>query len=336
MARLLSLALIPALSSLALADGSGVAPLYDGFDDGTNQGGWFYNPGDVIESTGGNPGGWLHQPVADTFGPIFTSTADNFTGDFRAAGVDLLDFDARLDGLQFGDGSGFEMCLLLRDTKGTPDVGDDDYAYFVGPNIPLKGAGWKHFDFAIPSQSVEPVPAGWTGGWVGDPTSFRPGIDWNDVITSVDRVEIHWLNPAFFAIFQQWNVGHDNIAFHAGGSSVVRNGGGGNPLGFAETTPAELGGSWATTVDVATPGHPFSVVAIGTGGPAEGLFPGGAIVGELLVQPSFLVDVQAGAHSIPVPSDLSFLGACIYAQGATVAPSGAIHLNNALDVTIGG
>ena len=40
----------------------------------------------------------------------------------------------------------------------------------------------------------------------------RPGVDWNDVITSVDRVAISWLHPAMFAIFAQWDVGMDNIS----------------------------------------------------------------------------------------------------------------------------
>ena len=29
---------------------------------------------------------------------------------------------------------------------------------------------------------------------------------------SVDRVEIHFLHPCFFAIFQQWILGADNVA----------------------------------------------------------------------------------------------------------------------------
>ena len=46
-----------ALGSVASASGgAGVEPLFDGFD-GSNQGGWSYNSGDVLENTGGNPGG---------------------------------------------------------------------------------------------------------------------------------------------------------------------------------------------------------------------------------------------------------------------------------------
>lgn len=111
----------------------------------------------------------------------------------------------------FGAG-GRNFSLLLRDTKGTasnPD--DDDYAYYVGPLVPQVGQGWVSYDFPVPSQSTESVPAGWTGGWAGDAEHFRPGVDWNDVITHADSVEFWWLNPAFFAIFQQWDVGVDNV-----------------------------------------------------------------------------------------------------------------------------
>ena len=331
------LAALLSLASIAAADGStGPAPIYDGFDNGENLGGWSYNPGDVIESTGGAPDGWLHQPSADTFGPIFTTSAAAYSGDYRAAGVDQIAFDARLDNMTFGDGSGFEMAILLRDTKGTTSVDDDDYAYFVGPNIPIKGTGWQSYSFTIPSQDTSAVPAGWTGGWVGDGEHFRPGIDWNDVISSVDRAEIWWINPAFFAIFQQWDIGLDNIVMSADGQANVRNGSGVNPVGYASTSTPTQGATWTSTVDIATPGHVLSAVVVSIGGATEGIFPGGAVVGELLVLPNYLVDVQAGAHAFPLPSSVSVIGTCVATQAATVASDGSIHLNNAIDVVIGG
>ena len=75
---------------------------------------------------------------------------------------------------------------------------------------PQPGTGWKSFNFPVPSQNTAALPAGWTGGYFGDSENFRPGVTWNDVITSVDSVEFYWLNPALFAIFQQWEVGIDN------------------------------------------------------------------------------------------------------------------------------
>jgi hypothetical protein len=340
MHRALSLSLLALATAapLARADGStgGPIPLLDDFEGGSNEGGWSYNPGDVIESTGGNPGGWWHQATADTFGPIIASTNPDLAGDWRAADVDLVSFDAQLLDLDFGTGAGFQMTVLLRDSKGTTSIDDDDFAYLVGDEVPLKGAGWKSFSIPIPSQDTSALPAGWTGGHTGDSTHFRPGIDWNDVITSVDRVEIWWIDPALFAIFQQWNIGLDNVVIRADGFATERNGSGVNPVGYASTATPILGSTWTATVDVATPGHIASAVAVSFGGATEGVFPGGSIVGEMLVLPPYTVDVQAGLHAFPLPNDPALLGLCVATQAATVGADGSIHLNNALDVVIGG
>jgi hypothetical protein len=332
--QLTLLALLAAAPTTALAQTS--AALFDGFNTPVNKGGWSYNPGDTWEVAGGNPGGWWHQPVADTFAPIIVATNAALTGDFRAKGVTQLSFDAQLLGVDFGTGNGMNMSVLLRDTKGTGTPSDDDYAYFVGPNIPLLGQGWKHFDFAIPSADTSAVPTGWTGGWSGDSTQFRPGVTWNDVITSVDRVEIQWIDPSFFAIFQQWNIGLDNIAMYATGAATVRNGGGGNPVSYATASAPALGSVWSATIDIATPGHVLSVLAVSNMGTASGIFPGGGIVGELLVQPSFYsVSVSAGSHGFAVPSQPSLLGLKMATQGATVDAGGQVFLANALDLVIG-
>lgn len=207
---LAALLLAPALAGTARG-----GDIVTDFEGGANPSGWAFIAGaDIIRPTGGNPGAWLSQPLYDTFAPslkVDGSLTSDYVGDYRARGVSRLAFDARTTDLDFGNGSGFEMSVLLRDTKGTPSASDDDYAYFVGPNIPLLGAGWTHYDFDIPSQDTSAVPAGWKGGWAGDGENFAPGVTWNDVIVSVDRVEIWWLDPALFAIFQQWGVGADNI-----------------------------------------------------------------------------------------------------------------------------
>jgi hypothetical protein len=186
------------------------------FEGGTNNAGWAFNPGaDIIEPTGGNPGAWLHNPLLDTFAPILTSSfgvPSDFNGNLRAKGVISMGVDGRTDHADFGAG-GRNFSILLRNTRGTPgDFDDDDYAYFVGPLVPQVGEGWRSYNFAIPSQDTSAVPAGWSGGHAGDPENFRPGVTWNDVITNVDRVEFWWLHPAHFAIFQQWNVGVDNVS----------------------------------------------------------------------------------------------------------------------------
>ncbi len=334
MKHIFSLAFLALLAHGSVA--SAQMATFDNFDTGINKAGWTYNTGDVIEATGGNPGGYLHQPVADTFAPIFTTTSSKLKGDWRAAGVSRLTFDAILHDMNFGNGSGFEMSILLRDTKGTAGVTDDDYAFYVGPNIPLKGAGWKSFDFAIPSQDTSAVPLGWKGGWAGDGGMFRPGVTWNDVITSVDQVEIFWLNPEFFAIFQQWNVGHDNMAIHASGTTKIRNGAGGNPVGYTSTSAPSILTGWTATVDLLTPGHPLSFVAVSLGGATQGIFPGGSLVGELLLQPNLLMlDLQAGSHFFALPNDPSLLGMGFATQGGTIDAGGMIYFNNAIDIKIG-
>ncbi|MDF1798413.1 MAG: hypothetical protein P1V81_04500 [Planctomycetota bacterium] len=338
MKHVLGMALASLLLSApaALASGGGLV-LVDDFTGGVNQAGWSYNPGDVIEATGGNPGGWWHQASADTFAPIISSDPFTLAGDYRAEDIGSISFDARLDHMDFGDGTGFNMAILLRDHKGTVTVTDDDYAYYVGPNIPLQGAGWKAFDFAIPSQDTSATPAGWTGGWVGDCCGFRPGVDWNDVITSVDRVEIWFIDPSFFAIFQNWDVGLDNIQVKPNGSATLRNGAGGNPLSYTSTSVPTIGAAWTASVDIATPGHPLSFVAVSNAGAISGVFPGGTILGELLVQPTlFSLDIAAGSHSFPLPASPALMGLCLATQGGTISGSGTIHLGNALDVLIGG
>ncbi|MEM6672346.1 MAG: hypothetical protein AAF726_05850 [Planctomycetota bacterium] len=193
----------------------------DDFDDGTNPNGWSFGvtTPDVVESTGGNPGGWLRNPLVDSFAPIVTSGAGAtapYIGDLRANGVARILVDARTDAVSI-TAAARNLTLVLRDTKGTPTVDDDDYAYSVGALIPQVGQGWVPYSFDVPSASTDAVPAGWAGGWVGDVAAFRPGVDWNDVITSVDRVEFWWIDPTFFAIFQQWDVGIDNVAAEFGG-----------------------------------------------------------------------------------------------------------------------
>lgn len=212
--------LVAGALTLALAPAATAGTVVDDFEGGTNAGGWYYNGGEVIETTGGNPGGWLHNDFIDNFAPIFNSAwnVPDFTGNFRSADVTGFSFDARLSGYS----TSINMSILLRDTNGTPGfVDDDDYAYFAGPNIPPGDGTWVHYDFPIPSQDMSPVPAGWSGGWVGDLEHFRPGVDWNDVITSVDRVEIWFWHPAYFGIFTFWDAGLDNVSITSNGAVSV-------------------------------------------------------------------------------------------------------------------
>ncbi len=216
MHRLLRLPLIAALTLPAIAHGT---TFTDDFEGGTNLAGWSFIEGaDVITPAGGNPGAWLHQQVYDTFGPSLECAYANptpFVGDYRANGVTSIGVDLQILRTDFpvGGDEAFSVVLLLRNARGTPDdISDDDWAYYIGPLIPEVGGGWQHVDFVIPSQSNDAVPAGWHGGSVDDCENFRAGVTWHDVITKVDRVEFLFLHPCFFAIFQQWDVGADNVS----------------------------------------------------------------------------------------------------------------------------
>ncbi|MHC4822615.1 MAG: hypothetical protein ACYTEP_01190 [Planctomycetota bacterium] len=216
--------LTPACALLCALPLSAQGSEVDDFEGGLNNANWTFGviPADVIEPTGGSPNGWLHNSQIDMFTAILQSdtTTGPWVGDYRATGVSRIHLDAQTLGAVFGAG-GRQMSILLRDTKGTPDVNDDDYAYSKGPLVPQIGDGWSHYNFEIPSQSTDAVPQGWVGGWVGGGQSFRPGIDWNDVITSVDVVEIWWMDPSLFAIFQTWDVGVDNLTIEWGSDAEV-------------------------------------------------------------------------------------------------------------------
>ena len=216
-----------AMTILAVMVGPAMSETYiDDFEGGANPSGWcFLASTDIIESTGGNPGYWLHQPTFDTFAPILQTGWDvpgPFVGDYRALNVTQIGIDAVTINNTFGNAAGFQFTLLLRDMNGTPsNVDDDDFAYAYFFQCPMIGEGWTHYDFMVPSADMSSVPAGWTGGWVGNPESFRPGVDWNDVITSVECVEFWWIHPAWGAMFQQWDVGADNISITFDGGSPV-------------------------------------------------------------------------------------------------------------------
>ncbi|MGB0330412.1 MAG: hypothetical protein ACPGPE_01185 [Planctomycetota bacterium] len=198
---------------LALAPQAGLT--VDDFDSGTNPNGWTFGvqTPDVIQTSGGNPAGWLRNPLVDSFAPIVTiqpSGPTDFVGDLRAKQVVRMGLDAITNQVAT-TAADRSLTILLRDTKGTPTLTDDDWAYSTGPLVPQPGAGWRTYSFDVPSQSTDPVPSGWKGGSVLDPERFRPGVQWSDVITSVDQVEFWWIDPTFFAIIQQWDVGIDNV-----------------------------------------------------------------------------------------------------------------------------
>ncbi len=119
-------------------------------------------------------------------------------------------------------------------------------------------------------------------------------------------------------------------------NTVVHNGTGANALRFEELNPAWLGDSWDVRVDLAGTGALASLVAIGFGGPTQGIQLAGLVQGELLCLPPFAMPLSTaldGLHSIPLPAHPAYLGLTYCAQGATFA-IGSVQLVNALEFTI--
>ncbi len=314
----------------------------DDFEGGLNRAGWSFGVTvpDRIEEVGGNPGAWLRNSGIVSFAPILTSDPSRpgpWSGDFRANGVQRIAFDARTDARGFGQPRGFTMTLLLRDTKGTPDASDDDYAYAAAGEVPQIGAGWQRYDIAVPSDSTAAVPPGWQGGWAGG-LGFRPGVDWNDLIRNVDRVEMWWIDPTFFAIITNWDVGVDNITFEqtGGARTTVRNGSGVNPQILTVRTPPSLGGRWTLDLDCSVAGSGVGVL-MGSGPSAPLATP----FGEFLIDPVAAVLLDSGGtvaglvrFHVSVPALPALCGARLSVQ-AGCGTATTVVLTNAIDAVAG-
>jgi hypothetical protein len=161
----------------------------------------------MFPASGGNPGRFLQVINLDTFAPQpRTQGASIFTGDWRSKRVASMGVDLKTIDVDFS--AARRPCtLMLHNDNGTPANANDDWAaYFMGPDVPLEGEGWKSYEFDIPYESTT-LPPGWKTIQLG-PNSPTP--DWNVAITDVDRVVFFYGDPEFFFIFQQWDLGLDN------------------------------------------------------------------------------------------------------------------------------
>ncbi len=187
------------------------------FDGGSNEGGWTYGaPTEVIEATGGNPGAFLHASGLDSFAPqprTGFGVPSEFTGDYRARGIDAVGVDLILFAVDFS-AEGRPLTVMLISDNDTPgDFSDDWAAYRIGPdNIPLVGEGWLSYGFEVPSAETS-LPAGWQT--IGFGPGSPPAPDWNQVITDVTQLRFFYGDPALVFIFQMWEVGLDNPSIFA-------------------------------------------------------------------------------------------------------------------------
>lgn len=193
----------------------------EGFESGTRIGGWsfFGNPAnsvEVVEPAGGNPGRFLHATCSglaclDTFAPELRTqlgTSSVFTGDYRANGVTSLGVDLAVFGPPGVTTGGRPLTLILRNDAGTPGSAFDDVVvYRLGTrNIPAANGSWRSYDFRVPSAHTS-LPA----GWQVLQGSGNDDADWNQVVTAVSQAAFFFGDPQFFFIFQQWELGVDDL-----------------------------------------------------------------------------------------------------------------------------
>ena len=194
----------------------------EGFETGTNTGNWSFfgnpaNPIEVIEPSGGHPGRFLHSTCTglgclDTFAPELRTqlgVASLFTGDYRAKGVTTLAVDLAVFGPPGVTTGGRPLTLILRHDPGTPgDPFDDLAVYLLGSrNIPSASGQWRTYRFRVTAASAT-LPAGWEilqGSGNAD-------ADWKQVVSDVTQASFFFGDPTFFFIFQQWELGVDNLS----------------------------------------------------------------------------------------------------------------------------
>jgi len=196
------------------------------FDKHSNVGGWSYfgNPDnriEVFEPQDGNPGAFIHatcDPATlrclDTYAPQLRTqvgVSSIFTGDYRDKKVVMVGVDLVTFGPELVTTEARPLSLLLRNDNGTPsDWTDDVVAYWIGSrNIPHECGQFKEYVIEIPSQSTT-LPKGW--GIMPGYGSGDDDADWNTAITNVTQITFFYGNPEMFFIFQQWELGFDNVA----------------------------------------------------------------------------------------------------------------------------
>ena len=217
--------MIAALFVALLVSSSAQGPkltFVEGFETGSNTGNWsfFGDPTtglEVIDPSGGNPGSFWHSlcgeglACLDTFAPQLRTQVgveSIFTGDYRGKGVTTMGVDLAVLGPPGVTTGGRPLTLILRHDADTPDDPFDDVVvYRLGKrNIPSDDGNWRQYRFQVPSSKTT-LP----NGWLVLQGSGDDDADWNQVIQDVSQAEYFFGDPTFFFIFQQWELGVDNL-----------------------------------------------------------------------------------------------------------------------------
>lgn len=117
-------------------------------------------------------------------------------------------------------------------------------------------------------------------------------------------------------------------------TAAVRNGSGINPNVFSQVSPAVVGRSWASAVDLSSFPGSHSVLTVASAA-APGMALGGPFFGELLCRnPVAVGTLSVGQHAVQIPSVCPLAGASFTSQ-ALIMAGGTWTFTNALDVTVG-
>ena len=117
-------------------------------------------------------------------------------------------------------------------------------------------------------------------------------------------------------------------------NATSRNGSGVNPTIYSQSTPAVIGQTWVTTVDMSgfSGAHTFQLLS---SAPDAGSTLGGPFVGELLCQNPVVVGLLGiGQHAVQIPPNCAIAGATLHSQ-IVVQTATTLEFTNALDITLG-
>jgi hypothetical protein len=162
------------------------------------------------------------------------------------------------------------------------------------------------------------------------------------VVFSFLETPVGWLEEPPLAVLDGTSIDADGELFvvnqevfgwaSALASATPRAGSGSNPVAFAARSLPLLGQAWTASIEP-QPGTLATIVAVGAGGPAAGIY---LPAGELLCLPPIVAhDVAAdGSHALAIPDDCALAGRALWTQGARFSARG-LELLNAIDLVVG-
>ena len=227
---------LSSLCALAILAGSAQAQLVEDFESG-NPNNWridfdgTYNGFSIPaipathNASGGNPGGYISfSGLAAQVDVWFLNNEHNadWTGDFRAKGVEGFDMDVRhLSGVS---PFGMHMNVLIADDNGTPELWDDIFIWspydpgtysFAGFGAAIPTGVWHGLHWDMDASSTT-LPAGWTVWSFGGVHSGNDDADWNAIIQDVDYVAFTNGPPWGGFVLGTIDIEFDNLGIDTG------------------------------------------------------------------------------------------------------------------------